>query len=57
MGIPVSLWIMRKGKSEAAKGKNLFIDARNLGFMVGRKVRKLSEDDITKIALTYQNLR
>lgn len=52
-GIPVSLWIMRKGKSEAAKGKILFIDARNLGFMVDRKVRELSKDDIELIASTY----
>lgn len=56
-GIPVSLWIMRKGKTDAAKGKVLFIDARNLGFMLDRKVRELSEDDIKKIASTYQNWR
>ncbi len=56
-GIPVSLWIMRKGKSDAAKGKVLFIDARNLGFMVDRKVKELSEDDIQKIASTYQKWR
>jgi type I restriction enzyme M protein len=56
-GIPVSLWIMRKGKTDAAKGKILFIDARSLGFMVDRKVRELSEDDIRKIASTYQNWR
>lgn len=56
-GIPVSLWIMRKGKTDAAKGKILFIDARNLGFMVDRKVRELSEDDIKKIASIYQNWR
>lgn len=56
-GIPVSLWILRKGKSEAAKGKILFIDARKLGHMVDRRVRELSEDDIQKIASTYQNWR
>lgn len=56
-GIPVSLWILRKGKSEAAKGKILFIDARKLGYMVDRRVRELSEDDIQKIASTYQNWR
>ena len=56
-GIPVSLWIMRKGKNENTKGKTLFIDARKLGFMVDRRVRELSEEDIQKIASTYQNWR
>lgn len=54
-GIPVSLWILRRGKKEHSKGKVLFIDARKLGTMIDRKVRELSEDDIAKIALTYQN--
>ena len=56
-GIPVSLWILRKGKNENTKGKILFIDARNLGHMIDRKVRELSEEDIQKIASTYQNWR
>ena len=56
-GIPVSLWIMRKGKTEHTKNKVLFIDARKLGHMIDRKVRELSEDDIRKIADTYQNWR
>lgn len=54
-GIPVSLWILRKGKKERSKGKVLFIDARKLGTMIDRKVRELSEDDIIKISATYQN--
>lgn len=56
-GIPVSLWIMRKGKNEHTKGKTLFIDAKKLGFMVDRRVRELSAEDIEKIASTYQNWR
>lgn len=56
-GIPVSLWIMRKGKTEHTQNKILFIDARKLGHMIDRKVRELSEDDIQKIASTYQNWR
>jgi type I restriction enzyme M protein len=56
-GIPVSLWIMRKGKTKRSQNKVLFIDARKLGHMVDRKVRELSEDDIRKIADTYQNWR
>lgn len=56
-GIPVSLWIMRRGKTEASKNKVLFIDARKLGHMIDRKVRELSEEDIQKIAGTYQGWR
>lgn len=56
-GIPVSLWIMRKGKTDAAKGRVLFIDARKMGKMVDRRVRELTEDDIGTIASAYQNWR
>lgn len=55
--IPVCLWIMRKGKSVETKGKILFIDARNLGHMIDRKVREFSVEDIQLIASTYQNWR
>lgn len=56
-GIPCCLWIMRKGKNKNNEKKTLFIDARNLGHMVDRKIRELSLDDITKIADTYHNWR
>ena len=56
-GIPVCLWILRKGKTEITTNKVLFIDARNLGHMIDRKVRELSEDDIKKIADTYHTWR
>ena len=49
--IPVSLWFLAKNKKQ--KGKTLFIDARKMGTMVTRKLRELSEDDIKKIADTY----
>ena len=49
--IPVSLWFLAKNKKQ--KGKTLFIDARKLGTMVTRKLRELSNEDITKIADTY----
>jgi len=49
--IPVSLWFISKNKKQ--KGKTLFIDARKLGTMVTRKLRELTEDDIQKIADTY----
>ena len=51
--IPCSIWILNRNKKQ--KGKTLFIDARNLGAMVTRKLRELSEDDIAKIAGTYHN--
>ena len=56
-GIPVSLWILRKGKTGNSQGKILFIDARNLGHMIDRRVRELSEEDIQKIAGVYHNWR
>ena len=49
--IPVSLWFLSKTKKQP--GKTLFIDARKMGTMVTRKLRELSEDDIKKIADTY----
>ncbi len=49
--IPVSLWFLSKNKKQ--KGKALFIDARKLGTMVSRKNRELTEEDIKKIADTY----
>ena len=55
--IPVSLWILRKGKDTYSRGKVLFIDARNLGYMADRKVRELTEEDIQSIADTYNNWR
>ena len=55
--IPVSLWILRKGKNANTSGKVLFIDARNLGTMLDRKLRELYEEDIDKIASTYNAWR
>lgn len=53
--IPCSIWILNRNKKQ--KGKTLFIDARNLGTMVTRKLRELNEDDISKIAGTYHNFQ
>ena len=50
--IPVSLWFINKGKKQP--GKTLFIDARKMGTMVSRKLRELTDEDIGKIADTYQ---
>lgn len=50
--IPVSLWFVSKAKKQP--GKTLFIDARKMGTMVSRKLREMTEDDITKIADTFK---
>ena len=51
-GIPVSLWFLNKSKKQP--GKTLFIDARKLGTMVTRRLRELTEEDILRMAGTYQ---
>ncbi len=51
--IPVCLWIIAKDKKQ--KGKTLFIDAREMGQMETRKLRKLTHDEILKIAKTYED--
>ena len=56
-GIPVSLWFLNRAKKQT--GKILFVDARNMGTMVTRKLRELSDSeegekgDIQKIADTF----
>lgn len=50
--IPVSLWILRRGKVESAKNKTLFINAKDMG-VIDRKIRELTNADISKIADTY----
>lgn len=54
--IPACLWFLRKNKKQR-KGEILFIDARNLGFLVNRRNRDLSEDDISNVASVYHNWR
>ena len=50
-GIPVCLWFLNRNKKQ--EGKTLFIDAREMGTMVSRKLRELTDDDINLIADTY----
>ena len=52
-GIPVSLWFLNRNKEQV--GKVLFVDARNMGTMITRKLRELSEEDIAKIAKTFND--
>lgn len=66
-GIPVCLWFLTKDKSARQvkterpqrdrKGEILFIDARNMGTMVTRTVRELSDGEIARIADTYNAWR
>lgn len=49
--IPVSLWFVTKNKKQ--KGKTLFIDARNMGTMISRKLRELTDEDIAKLSHTH----
>ena len=49
--IPVSLWFLDRNKKQ--KGKTCFIDARKMGTMVSRKLRELTDEDIAKLAATF----
>lgn len=50
--IPVTLWFITKNKKQ--KGKTVFIDARKMGHMVDRKHRDFSDEDIQKLADTFE---
>ena len=53
--IPVSLWFITKNKKQ--KWKTLFIDARKMGHMVDRTHRDFSDNDIKKLADTFESFR
>jgi len=63
--IPACLWFLSRdrnisspnGRGRARVNEILFIDARNLGYLINRRNRDLSPDDINKIADTYHNWR
>lgn len=66
-GIPVSIWFLTKDKTARGvkserpqrdrRGEILFIDARQIGSMVTRTVKELSDEEIAKIADTYNAWR
>jgi type I restriction enzyme M protein len=62
-GIPVCVWFFSKDKSAGSHGsvdrtgQVLFIDAREMGYMVDRAERALSDDDIARIAGTFHAWR
>jgi type I restriction enzyme M protein len=53
--IPACLWFLNRDINRPRKGNILFIDARNLGFLINRRTRDLSDDDLNKISDTYHN--
>ncbi len=64
--IPACLWILAKDRSNGLvlktrlrdrRGEVLFIDARNMGAMIERTRRELTDEDIRKIADTYHAWR
>lgn len=54
-GIPVSLWIITKNKKQS--GKTLFIDARDMGTMVSRRLREFTDEDIAKVSTAFDTFR
>src|SRR3989338_7748541 len=54
--IPACLWFVHRNKQKR-KGEILFIDARNMGYLINRRNRNLSDEDIALIASTYHNWR
>lgn len=59
--IPACLWFLARDKKNIRfrdrRGQVLFIDARNLGQLVDRIHRELTDEDITRIANTYHAWR
>jgi type I restriction enzyme M protein len=53
--IPACIWILNRNKKQ--KGKTLFIDTRDFGFMIDRKQRDFSTDDIKTIADMFHKFR
>ena len=64
--IPVCLWFLARDKSDGPgsggacrdrRGETLFIDARQMGALVDRTHRELTDEDIARIAGTYHAWR
>ena len=57
--IPACLWFLSREKetnpNHPRRNKILFIDARNMGTLINRRTRELTDDDIRKIADTYHS--
>jgi type I restriction enzyme M protein len=59
--IPICLWSIARNKNDRKfrdrRGETLFVDARNMGTLVSRAHRELSDDDIERIVSTYHAWR
>jgi type I restriction enzyme M protein len=59
--IPACLWFLSRNKANGGYRNRvdeiLFIDARNEGYLINRRTKELSEEDIQKIAGTYHEWR
>jgi type I restriction enzyme M protein len=59
--IPASLWFLSRDKANGGyrnrQNEILFIDARNMGTLINRRTRELTQEDIDLIASTYHNWR
>ena len=52
--IPACLWFLSR-KKEGRLDKVLFIDARNLGYLINRRTKDFTDEDITRITETYHH--
>jgi len=59
--IPACLWFVTRDKKDHSfkdrRGQILFIDARNMGVMIDRRHRELTDEEIKKIVDTYHSWR
>lgn len=59
--IPACLWFLSRDKANGRfrdrRGQTLFLDARNMGHLVDRRHRELSDEEISLIAKTYHAWR
>ena len=59
--IPACLWFVTRDKKDHSfrdrRKQILFIDARNMGVMIDRRHRELTEDDVKKLSSTYHAWR
>jgi len=59
--IPACLWFIARDKKNHKfrdrRGEILFIDARNMGVMIDRRHKELTDDDVKKISDTYHAWR